>query len=305
VAIREGIEVRVGLGTLAGLDDRPGEIPGLGSVGADVARAAVAAQRRGACWRFAVVDAGGYLLLAGLVRRRPRPHRHRDRPSGFGRVRGGVVELHLTVDELARFATDPALGEWQGVLAEITARWAERHALRRRLAAHPQARFARGPLADHVRIRDRHCCGPGCTRSARRSDLDHTHDHALGGATVEVNIGTACKRHHPDKDRGWTLTQPQPGLFRWVSPLGRVYWTRGEPVRPDLPDPDPDPAPHPDEHTDTDTDTDTEAEAEADQRLRRHDPRILERPATDPPRPPPPRPPPRPEPPPDDHPPPF
>jgi hypothetical protein len=80
-----------------------------------------------------------------------------------------------------------------------------------------------------------------------------------------------------------------PGLFLWVSPLGRIYVTRGEPIRPDLPDPDP--APHPDEET----------AAEADQRLRRYDPRILERPVTDPPRPPPPKP----EPPPDDQPPPF
>jgi hypothetical protein len=148
--------------------------------------------------------------------------------------------------------------------------------------------FARGPLADHVRIRDRSCIGPGCTRSARRSDLDHTQDHARGGETVEVNIGPACKRHHPDKERSWTLTQPEPGLFRWVSPLGRIYLTKGEPIRPDLPDPNP--ADHPGEET----------AAEVDQRLRRHEPRILQRPAKDPPRPPPPK-----SDPPDDEPPPF
>jgi hypothetical protein len=68
-----------------------------------------------------------------------------------------------------------------------------------------------------------------------------------------------------------------------------VYWTRGEPVRPDLPDPDP--ADHPGKET----------AAELEQRLRRYDPKILDRPATDPPRPPPPKP----EPPPDDQPPPF
>lgn len=80
------------------------------------------------------------------------------------------------------------------------------------------------------------------------------------------------------------------GLFRWVSPLGRIYFTKGEPIRPDLPDPDP--AHYPGEET----------AAEVDQRLRRYDPRILRRPAKDPPRPPPP---PRPDPPPDDEPPPF
>ena len=271
VAVREGIEVRVGLATLAGLDDRPGEIPGLGPIGADLARDAVDAQQRGACWKFAVVDARGHLLLAGQLRRRPRVHRD----SRAGRVRGGMVELHLTVDELRRYAADPVLAEWYPVLAEIAGRWADRHELRRRLSANPVARFARGPLADHVRIRDRHCCGPGCTRPARRSDLDHTRDHSRGGATVEVNIGPACKRHHPDKDRGWTLTQPRPGRFRWVSPLGRTYLTRGEPVRPDLPDPEP--AAHPRD------------EADVDRRVRWYDPRILERPSHGPPRPPPPK----------------
>jgi hypothetical protein len=271
VATREGVEIRVGLATLAGLDDRPGEIPGLGPVGAHLARTAVAAQRRGAAWKFAIVDTDGHLRLAGALRRRP------PTSTPFPPVRGGVVELHLTVDELRRFGADPVLGEWHGVLAEIADAWADRDELRRRLAANPRARFARGPLADHIRIRDRNCCGPGCTRSARHSDLDHTREHARGGETVEVNIGPACKRHHPDKDRGWTLTQPEPGLFRWVSPLGRVYFTRGEPIRPDVPDPDP--APRPTEET----------ASELNHRLRRVDRRILERPATDTPRPPPPK----------------
>jgi hypothetical protein len=149
------------------------------------------------------------------------------------------VELHLTLAELQRFGVDPgALGEWAGVFAEIADRWAERHRLWRWLSRDPDARFARGALARHVRVRDRTCVGPGCTRSARRSDLDHTREHGRGGRTVEANIGPGCWRHHPDKDRGWTLTQPEPGRFVWKSPLGRTYRTRGEPIRPDLPEPE-------------------------------------------------------------------
>jgi hypothetical protein len=284
VATREGIEIRAGLATLAGLDDRPAEIPGLGPIGAHLARTAIATQQRGASWKFAIVDTDGHLLLAGPLRRRPRT------ATQAPPVRGGIVELHLTLDELNRYrtdGTDAVLGDWDGLLAEITNAWADRHQLRRRLAANPHARFARGPLADHIRIRDRNCCGPGCTRSARHSDLDHTRDHARGGETVEANIGPACKRHHPDKDRHWSLAQPQPGLFLWISPLGRIYVTKGEPIRPDLPDPDPAPHPH------------DETTAEVDQRLRKVDPRILERPEADPPRPPPPKP----DPPPDEQPP--
>ncbi len=210
VATREGIEIRVGLATLAGLDDRPAEIPGLGPVGAHLARDAVTAQRRGASWKFAIIDTDGYLLLAGPLRRRPRG------PAPSAPVRGGVVEVHLTVEELRRYGADPVLGDWNGVLAEIADAWADRDEFRRRLAANPHARFARGPLADHVRIRDRNCCGPGCTRSARRCDLDHTRDHARGGETIEVNIGPACKRHHPDKGRSG------PNRPDWMTVMARM-----------------------------------------------------------------------------------
>ncbi|MFP5069203.1 DUF222 domain-containing protein [Pseudonocardia nantongensis] len=290
VGTREGIEIRAGLGVLAGLDDRPGEIPGLGPVGAHVARATTARQRRGARWLFAIVDTRGHLLPAGPLRRRPRTD-----TGTLPAVRGGVVELHLTLEELQRYAADPTLAEWHPLLAEIAHAWNDRDERRKRLVAHPSARFARGPLADHVCIRDRTCVGPSCTRTARRSDLDHTRDHGRGGRTVQANLGPACTRHHADKDRGWALTQPEPGLFRWTSPLGRVYWTRGEPVRPDLPDPDPDPDPaeHPSEET----------AADVDQRVHCHDSPMLKRPVKDPPRSPGPKPPPEPHP--DGDPPPF
>ncbi|QYN39578.1 HNH endonuclease [Pseudonocardia sp. DSM 110487] len=241
IGIRQGIELRVGLATVLGCDQRPAEIPGLGPIDAETARTVAARQRRGARWHFAILDTHGYLLLAGPLRRRPRP----GHPPGTGppdRVRGGVVELHLTLAELRRFAADPDLtGDWTGLIAEIADRWADRHRMWRELGKDPRARFARGALADHVRIRDRSCVGPGCDRPARRSQLDHTIDHGRGGDTVQANIGPGCWRHHPDKDRGWTLTQPRPGHFVWISPLGRTYRTRGEPIRPDLPDPDPPP----------------------------------------------------------------
>ncbi|MGH3692899.1 MAG: hypothetical protein ACRDRX_02660, partial [Pseudonocardiaceae bacterium] len=79
--------------------------------------------------------------------------------------------------------------------------------------------------------------------------LDHTHDHAHGGQTVTTNSGPNCGRHHTMKHQGgWTLQQPEAGHFKWISPLGQIYHTRGEPITPDLPPPlprdthpDPDP----------------------------------------------------------------
>jgi hypothetical protein len=180
-------------------------------------------------------------------------------------------------DFVAENAADPGVvGGWAGVLAEVADRWAERHRLREQLARDPRARFARGALARHVQVRDRTCIGPGCMRSARRSDLDHTRDHGRGGNTVDDNIGPGCKRHHPDKQRGWRLRQPEPGLFVWTSPLGRTYTTRGEPIRPDLPEPDPPSDEEADPRDDPDTDHGT-----------RLDLRILWRPARNPDPPPP------------------
>jgi hypothetical protein len=43
---------------------------------------------------------------------------------------------------------------------------------------------------------------------------------------------------------GWVLRQPEPGVFEWVSPLGRVYRSRAEPILPPASEPvvrEPDP----------------------------------------------------------------
>ena len=248
MAARSGIEIRVGLATLLGRDERPGEIPGLGPVLADVARTAVAAQRRGAEWRFAIVDEQGYLLLAGLTRRRPHHPDPKSDPNPDPQplpapVRGGIVELHLSETLLAELAADPAsCGQWAGVVADIAGQYARREQLVAALDGKPHARFARGALARHIQVRDRTCTHPGCTRPATEAELDHTHDHAAGGPTTAANIGPGCTRHHWFKTAlGWRLRQPRAGHYEWTSPLGHSYQTRGEPVRPDLPDPLPRP----------------------------------------------------------------
>ncbi|MGQ0716063.1 MAG: DUF222 domain-containing protein [Pseudonocardiales bacterium] len=65
--VRHGIEVRVRLSTLLGLDEHPAELPGWGPIPAATARDLVAAQHD-AEWRIAIVDTQGY-LLHGEVKR--------------------------------------------------------------------------------------------------------------------------------------------------------------------------------------------------------------------------------------------
>lgn len=132
------------------------------------------------------------------------------------------------------------------VVADIAEQYARRDGITAALDRHPAGRRAPPALARHIQVRDRTCTHPGCRRPARKSDLDHTCDHVLGGPTTTRNIGPACARHHLYKhDLGWRLGQPTPGTFEWTSPLGQLYRTRGEPISPRLPGPQPcGPDPH-------------------------------------------------------------
>lgn len=240
-SLRHGGEIRVGLGTLIGLDDHPGEVPGWGPVLAQVARAMAGRQHR-AEWRFAVTDPEGYLILAGVTRRRPR---HADQTAR--EAVGGIVEIHISAAALAALAADDlhTSGPWGPVIADLAGQYAARDRYQQLLDDHPEDRFANAALRRHVQIRDRTCTAPGCRRAARRCDLDHTQAREHGGLTTAGNSGPACTRHHLMKhEGGWQLDQPRAGHFTWTSPLGRQYRTRGEPICPPPPEPAPrDPEP--------------------------------------------------------------
>lgn len=86
-------------------------------------------------------------------------------------------------------------------------------------------------LAEHVRARDRRCVRPGCSVPATSCDLDHTVEYGRDdGPTAHGNLGPLCRRDHQVKtDGGYALTQLAPGLFEWVTPLGRRYRIRPGP----------------------------------------------------------------------------
>ena len=67
-AARKGaITIQLGLGTLAMLDDNPGELPGYGPVIADVARQTAAQMATTATWRFEVLDHHGTTMAEGIL----------------------------------------------------------------------------------------------------------------------------------------------------------------------------------------------------------------------------------------------
>ncbi|MFP5068305.1 DUF222 domain-containing protein [Pseudonocardia nantongensis] len=246
---RSGIEIRVRLSTLIGHDDHPGEIPGLGPVLAPIARASVARQRH-AEWRFASTDTDGYLLLAGITRRRPTGSPAESTHPLIRNAHGGTVELQVPAELLDRLAAHPPSG-WEPLVADLVAQYAHRDRIGNALDRRPLDRFPHPALRRHVEIRDRTCVFPGCRRPARKTQQDHTRDHQYGGTSVKDNLGPLCVLHHGIKTVGlWRLHQPAPGIFRWRSALHRIYVTHGEPVCPPLPEslagpwcPEPPPAP--------------------------------------------------------------
>lgn len=79
-------------------------------------------------------------------------------------------------------------------------------------------------LKRYLRVRDEHCRFPGCRMPARRCDLDHTIDHALGGVTAAENLAHLCRRHHTLKHQTtWIVRQRGGGVLEWTSPTGRTY----------------------------------------------------------------------------------
>ncbi len=230
---RGGIELRVRLSTLLGRDQHPAEIPGWGPVHAELARDLAATLARGQ-WHYAITDARGQLLHAGITRARPT-----DRSRAAGRRTRDVVELQIPATLLHELTQDTGLGPWAPVIADL----AHQHTTTQgteRFTGDAARRHPSAALRRHLQIRDRVCLAPGCRAPARHIDQDHTVDHAHGGPTLDGNLGAACRHDHRLKgEGGWSLTQPEPGHFHWTSRLGHAYQTHPEPIIEPLPDPIP------------------------------------------------------------------
>ncbi|WP_415855872.1 DUF222 domain-containing protein [Sinomonas sp. G460-2] len=82
-------------------------------------------------------------------------------------------------------------------------------------------------LRRFIEYRDGTCQFPGCTRPARRTEIDHMVEWQDGGTTDAHNLQALCRKHHALKSlRLWDAQRVDPdgqgpaGDIVWVSPLG-------------------------------------------------------------------------------------
>jgi Domain of unknown function (DUF222) len=223
-AVRAEIVVTGADTTLAGLDDRPGELAGYGPVTAQTLRD-LAADADVVHAVRTDPDTGGVTDLTVVHPLQPddRPSRRDADPDGERereRLRNLVDAANEAVRQQQRNTAAPSAesagaGRAQG--GQAADAYTPPAALRRYIVA-----------------RDRTCRFPGCSRRAAGCDLDHTIPYPQG-RTEPGNLGALCRRHHRLKQtRGWRLEQPEPGIFVWTTPTGHTYTVRPpDPLTPD------------------------------------------------------------------------
>jgi hypothetical protein len=208
------VNLTIPLATWLGRSGQPGEAAGHGPLDPDTSRdlAARLAAEPSNHWCLTIVNDSGEAVGHGCARAGPPPRGNdppsgSDPPSGYGRPRS-----------TGRPGPAANATTW---LAAVKVWWLETgtcgHA-RETLTYQPST-----VLRHLVKVRHRTCTFPGCRRSARRCDDDHTVPFDQGGRSCECNLSPLCRRHHAAKQApGWQLRQPWPGHLVWTLPTGRT-----------------------------------------------------------------------------------
>ena len=212
-----------------GLSGQPGEVSGLGPLDAGACRdlADLLARQSANRWCITLTGPGGRAVAHGCARAGPGSLRGGSRGNRPARNRPARNRPARSRPARRRQAGSgpPGVGP-MAWLARITICGFETGT---GPCAH--ARETRGyrpsaALRHLIKIRDRRCSFPGCSRQAVRCDDDHTIAYDQGGRTCECNLSPLCRQHHRAKQAtGWRLTQPVPGTLTWSLPHGRSYTT--------------------------------------------------------------------------------
>jgi hypothetical protein len=166
---------------------------------------------------------------------------------------GRTVEVHLTIPATSLVGADNQPGEVEGL--PITAQAARELAAEadrwRWLRTDPktgQVVDLTSPrykppkaLTQFVKVRDRTCRFPGCTRRARHCEVDHRIPWPQG-KTCDDNCACLCRHHHKAKhEGGWQVKHSKTSWFEWTSPLGITHVVPPDAVTEPQPPPSPPP----------------------------------------------------------------
>jgi Domain of unknown function (DUF222) len=223
------VTLTVPLATLLDLDQRPGEVPGIGPIdpwlAADLARAA--ARNPATTWCVTVTDQHGHAVGHGCARPEPTSCRTRAGPPGGHQARDGPG-----------FAFTPAgqdgpaggYGRWRlcvpgggpGLVVGLDSVTTDPCDHRFQARGHDP-----GVKLRHLsQVRHATCTSPVCRRPATTCDFEHNTPYEAGGRTCLCNGGPKCRHDHRLKQRpGWKVDQLADGTFRWTTPSGRSYDT--------------------------------------------------------------------------------
>ncbi len=157
--------------------------------------------------------------------------------TGLGAGVQGLVNVTVPVLTLMGLSEEPGTLDGFGPIDADTARHVAATAKSfTRILIHPETSAVLSvgktrykvpaDLKKWLEIRDGTCRFPGCTRQARHSEVDHTHDWQYNGETRWDNLAHLCKRGHRLKtETGWIVTQTIDGTMHWSSPAGKHYAT--------------------------------------------------------------------------------
>jgi len=171
--------------------------------------------------------------------------------AGVGTGVKATVLVTVPVMTLLRHSEEPGYLEGYGPIDPDTARdLASRAPSFTRLLTHPETGVILSMGRDRYKVpkrmrrflqlRDETCRYPGCNRSARNAEIDHTHDWALLGQTAHDNLANLCKPNHALKTQTrWTVSQQPGGILTWTSPTGRDFTTEPATLLPVGPPPGP------------------------------------------------------------------
>ena len=222
------INVTVPWSTLLGTSKTPAEVAAFGPVDAELARelARAAATHPATRWCVTVIGQHGHAIGHGCARGRHAAPEHPptgpERPAPDGpapdRPANGRAVPAEPLDPLNPLAKTFL----QRLRIRITPLAAGTCDHRNEEPGYQPSRL----LRHLIEARTASCTAPGCRRPAAQCDQDHTIPYEAGGRTCECGLGPLCRRHHRCKQaHGWTLEQPEPGIFVWITPARRRYIT--------------------------------------------------------------------------------